>query len=228
MAFGKPHILWLCTIAYLLPNWGCHLQQTAFSDKDAQLPLINKVVVVGFKAALSPGEEPGVFRDPLSGAIFMAEPVPQAVVQRMSDILFARLVADNRYELISPSQAKGAISSIVHSDQNVEIGPQRILQEIGKIFVADAVLTGHVYRWEERQGTDYAVKRSASVAFDLHLVGPKGEILWRAKFDKTQRSLSENVFDLETFLQSGGRWMVVEELALMGLQELLEKMPEGK
>jgi len=146
----------------------------------------------------------------------------------MTDRLFYRLVADERIELVAPGQAEGVYSSIVVSDANVGMGAVGILQEVGKTFGADAVLAGYVYRWREREGTDYAVDRPASVAFDLHLVRPMdGAVLWRSKFDKTQRSLSENVLDFETFVQGGGRWMTVEKLALLGLQKLLEEMPVG-
>jgi hypothetical protein len=220
--------LWLWAVAYLLLNSGCHLQKTHVSDKKTPPPKVEKVVVVGFQAAMSRGEKADVVRDPLTGAIFMAEPVDYEVVGRINEILFASLVEDKRYDLISPGQAKGVFSSIVYSDLNVGMDPVKILQEVGKAFEADAVLAGHIYRWREREGTDYAVNRPASVAFNLHLVRPTdGAILWKGKFDKTQRSLFENLFDLATFFRGGGRWMTAKELAMPGLERLLVEMPAG-
>jgi hypothetical protein len=105
----------------------------------------------------------------------------------------------------------------------------RILQKVGKAFGCDAVLAGHIYRWQEREGTAIGVNRPASVAFDLHLVRPNdGAIIWRTRFDKTQRSLSENLLDAETFFQSGGRWLTAENLAILGLNKVLKGMPGGK
>ena len=106
--------------------------------------------------------------------------------------------------------------------------PLEILQEVGKAFEADAILAGYIYRWREREGTDYAVDRPASVAFDLQLIRPTdGAVLWKMKFDKAQQSLSENILDLKTFLDGRGRWMTVEKLAMLGLRKALGDMPSG-
>jgi len=216
----------LLIAAFLLFNGGCYRKKAPVSGfKTAELR-INKVVVVGFRAAISPGQETDVIRDPLSGAVFMAEPVSDDVVQRMTGILFDRVVSEKQYTLISPGQAKGVISSIVDSDLDVGMGFVEILQKVGKTFEADAVLAGSIYRWREREGTAFAVRRPASVAFDLHLVRPAdGAILWKARFDKTQESLFENILDAETFFQSGGRWMKVNDLGMMGLGKLMSDMP---
>jgi hypothetical protein len=221
--------LWLLILAGLLMYGGCHFQKTpAFYEMHAATP-INKVVVDGFHTAMSQGMQPDVVRDPLSGTAFMAEPVSQHVANRMTDILYNRMAAESGYELVSPDQTKGVFSNIINSDKNVVMSPLEILQEVGNTFEADAVLTGYIYRWREREGTDYAVNRPASVAFDLHLISPaEGTMLWKAKFDKTQRSLSENVFDMSIFIKSKGRWMTVEKLATLGLQKMLAEMPAGK
>ena len=221
--------LWMLALAGLLVSGGCHSQKTPASyDMHTAMP-INKVVVDGFHAAMPQGMQPDVVRDPLSGTAFMAEPVPQNVANRMTDILYNRVAAEKGYGLVSPDQAKLVFSSIIRSDKNVAISPIEILQEVGNTFKADAVLTGYIYRWREREGTDYAVNRPASVAFDLHLISPaEGTTLWKAKFDETQRSLLENVFNVSTFLESKGKWLTAEKLALLGLQKMLAEMPAGK
>ena len=219
--------LWLWFIACVLLNGACHIQGTKVSDKKKMpQPVVNKIVVMGFRAAMSQGEKSDVFRDSLSGGIYMAEPVSYDVVEKMTVFLFDRLVAEKRYILVSPGQAKGIFSNIVDLDRNMAISPVKIIQEVGKTFGANAVLIGHIYRWREREGTDYAINRPASVAFDLHLVRPAdGAILWRGRFDKTQRSLFENLFDWTTFKEGGGRWMTADKLAMCGLKKLLTEMP---
>jgi hypothetical protein len=206
---------------------GCHPHKGIVSDEEIMPPSINRVAVVGFQSAMSAGEIPDVVRSPLSGGTFMAEPVPDVVAQDMTGILFDRLVADKRYELVSPGQAKGVIANIVSSDQKTGLDPIKIWQEVGEKFGADAVMVGYIFRWREREGSDYAVNRPASVAFDLHLVRPAdGAILWRGKFDKSQQALSENLLDADTFFQGGGRWMTAEKLAMIGLKKLLADMPK--
>ena len=219
---------WLLILAGLLITGGCFHQKAQVLD-NTSIPQLESLVVFGFRPAMLQGKTPEVIRDPISGAIFMAQPVLSDVAQKMNKILFERLIADKKYELISPSQAEGVFSVLISSDINIGLGPGELLQKMGQAFGADAVLAGYVFRWQEREGSDYAVKRPASTAFDLHLISSAdGAILWSAKFEKTQRSLSENLFDLETFVKGRGRWMTVENLALFGLQKLLDEMPEGK
>jgi hypothetical protein len=223
--------LFLCPLILtgLLIYGGCHFQKTSAPYKTQIATPINKVVVDGFHTALSQGNHPDIIRDPLSGTAFMAEPVPQNIANRMTDILYNRVATERRYVLISPNQAKGVFSTTINSDKNGVTSPLEILQEIGHTFKADAVLTGYIFRWREREGTDYGVNRPASVAFNLHLISPsEGTVLWTAKFDKTQRSLSENIFDLSMFVKSKGRWMTAEKLAMLGLQDMLTKMPAGE
>lgn len=227
--FGASQIfLCLCAVVCLLLNGACRSQKVKVSDKDVVVPEVNKVAVMGFRAAMSQGQEARVIRNPLSGGVVMAAPVPQDVVQEMTGILFDKLVAEERYDLISPGQTQGVFSNIVASDININLGPLRVLQDVGTTFGADAVLAGYIYRWREREGGDYGVDRPASVAFDLYLVRPSdGRVLWKDKFDKTQRSWSENLFDSATFFEGGGKWMTAQQLAMFGLDKMLEQMPMG-
>ena len=213
----------------LLIYGGCHFQKTPAHYKTHIATPVNKVVVDGFHTALAQGNHPDIIRDPLSGTAFMAEPVPQNIANRMTEILYNRVATERRYALISPDQAKGVFSTLINSGKNGATNPIEILQEIGRTFEADAVLTGYIFRWRERKGTDYGVNRPASVAFNLHLISSaEGIVLWTAKFDKTQQSLSENIFDLSMFVKSKGRWMTAENLAMLGLQDMLTKMPAGE
>jgi len=213
---------WIVSIILLCA--GCYYRTGGVSP-GRPLPLKpGKIVVVGFRSVMSHGDEPGVIRNPISGAVFMAKPVGQDVLDRMTDNLFTRLLELKRYDLVGPRQAKGVFSSLISSDQDIR--DIESYQKIGQAFSADTVMTGYVYRWQEREGTDYSVNRPASVAFDLYLIRSDDKtILWKGRFDKTQRSLSENLLDMKTFLKGRGRWMSVGELADLGLTELLGKSP---
>ena len=157
----------------------------------------------------------------------MSWPVPEAEVNWLTDRLFELLAQDKDRRLIPPGQARGVTGSIMASDTKIGLHPIEILKEVGKAFEADAVLVGEVYRWQERVGTDYGIEKPASVAFDLSLIrSSDGAILWRSNYDKTQKSLFENLFDLSTYVKSGGRWLSARELAGFGLEHLISEMPE--
>lgn len=205
---------------------GCEYMRSSTPTEKRDLPWINKVAVIGFQPAMSQGEKPDMVRSPLSGATFMGEPVPSLVAMGMSGILFEKLVAEKRYGLVSPGQTRGVIGDLVSSDSEAGLAAIEVCRKVGKAFDADAVMIGYLFRWREREGTDYAVNQPASVAFDLYLIRPDdGAILWRGRYDKTQTSLSENLLDAKTFFQGGGRWMTAEKLALIGLEDLLAQMP---
>ncbi len=224
----------LLTLFTLLILAGCHGDRgSPPSTQPPSRPIIQTLVVVGFRAAITNGEGPELVRNPITGTSFMSWPVPENVVDWLTDQLFEMLAQDKGRHLVPPGQAQGVAESIMHSDTKLGIHPLEMIQDVGKAFGADAVLIGQLYRWQDRVGTDYGVETPASIAFDVSLVRPSdGAILWRGNYDKTQKSLFENLFDLKTYVRSGGRWLTARELAGFGLERLLAEMPgapaEGK
>ncbi len=88
---------------------------------------------------------------------------------------------------------------------------------------ADAVLTGIVTRYEEREGGPVGVKKPASAGFDVNLVSTEdGTILWKGGYAETQKSLLEDVSMLPDFIKRRGTWLSVEELAKGGAEEVLK------
>jgi hypothetical protein len=212
-------VVFLFFILFLIV--GCHMRNCAYEQETSFPSTIKNIVVVGFKPALSGEEKPSLFRCPLCGATFMAEPVSVDVSEEMTVFLFNFLEKNQKYTLIPPGQAKGVSSTIL--SQNLNIGLKDMLQKIGKSFSSDAVLFGHIYRWAERVGADYGVESPASVAFDLHLVSTDtGSVLWKDSFKKRQLSLSENLLDLKTFIKSRGKWLTARELAYIGLESMIK------
>jgi hypothetical protein len=213
-------------VLIILSGSSCQLQQVPQEDRPV-LPAFSTIVVIGFRPALLPYQTAGLVRSPISGATFSAEPVSEEIADRLSNLLFERLTKNSHYQWMSPREAAAAFSQIASS--NLTLTDRDIYVRIGKALSAEGVLGGYVYRWSEREGTDYAVNRPASVAFDLCLMSVgDGMILWKARFDKTQISLSENLFDLQTFLKAKGRWMTAGELAEIGLTDFVEIFPKGE
>ena len=221
-------VLLLLVIPGLVLNLGCQPRKAATSKSPRVLP-IKKVVAVGFIAALSENEQPASFQNRLSGSMVDAEPVSRDVVRKMNNIMLERVAAEKNYELLPRSKAIGVYLETLNSDKSAGMPILKIVQEVGNKFNADAVLIGYIYRWREREGSNYSVKRAASVSFDLHLIRSlNGAIMWKSMYDKTQQSLSENLFDLGTFKESGGKWLTVEKLGEIGLRKIIEEMPPGE
>ena len=199
-------------------------------EKEAPKPKkdIQSLVVIGFLPAQRPGDEPGMVRNQLSGSVHMSHPVSPEIVNTMTSMLFEKLSAvPHEYNLISPEQVRELFGTSLSS--NPVIGDVDQLMKVGHEFSADAVLVGYIYQWRELEGADYAARQPASVSFDLYMVESSvGAILWKGIYDKTQQSLSENILDRMTFLRAKGKWLSAEQLAKLGLEDLIAKLPKGK
>jgi hypothetical protein len=211
--------------AFILSG-ACHVIKDKAPQEAPSSLSLKRVVVSGFHPAIPSDGKADLVRSPLTGAVFMAEPVSQDLARDLTNRLFERLVERGDYDLVPPDRASTVYSKLLSSE--AVLTDAEIFQRVGRVLSADAVLTGYLYRWREREGTDYAVNRAASVAFDLCLISTSdGAVLWKDGFDKTQKSLSENLFDFRTFLKSKARWMRARELAAIGLAELVESLPTG-
>jgi hypothetical protein len=92
--------------------------------------------------------------------------------------------------------------------------------KLGHDVSADGVIYGTVEKYKERVGMDYSAASPASVTFTLNFVDLKSkQIVWTAKFAKTQAALSQNLFDLANFVQRSGRWVRAHEIAQEGVKE---------
>jgi len=94
---------------------------------------------------------------------------------------------------------------------------------LGKALNTDYIFAGSVWRYKERAGTAHASTSPASVGFVVYTVKvADGRMLWKAAFHKTQRSLSENIFDARTFMKYGARWLSADEWARYGVDEVFD------
>lgn len=215
------------TLFFLCMLGSCQTDSRPIPSAQApSVPGRGVMVVMGFQAAIPRQQGPELVRNPITGASFMSWPVPETVVEWLTNQLFDMVATKKGGQFIPPGQARGVRETITGSDTGSSMRSVDIIKHVGKAFEADAVLVGQVYRWQERVGTDYGIVKPASVAFDLSLVrSGDGAVIWRGNYDKTQRSLFENLFDLNTYIKSGGRWLTARDLAVLGLRHLIAEMP---
>ncbi|MBW1812882.1 MAG: hypothetical protein JRJ39_04170 [Deltaproteobacteria bacterium] len=118
------------------------------------------------------------------------------------------------------------------SKNNQSSSELELLMEAGRAANADAVIVGYLYRFQQRVGSRISADTPASVAFGIHLIDVKTRRqLWEGHFDETQRPLSENLFNIGKFIKRKASWvtaeeMAAEEMAVSGLEELLETLPK--
>ncbi len=111
----------------------------------------------------------------------------------------------------------------------LELKPLRSSIQLGKTLNMDFIFIGFIFRFEERIGSHIGAEKPASVGFDVHLIRLRDEkIVWKGKFDETQKPLSENVLKIGSFLRRKASWLTAEELSSVGMDEMLKKFPGAK
>ncbi len=161
-------------------------------------------------------------RCPVCGSVVMTGEVAEGAPEFLGESLYSALKSKGDFELVPPGQVQGVLSKLLYGDAGT-LSERALLVETGQALNADTVLAGYIYRFRERIGTRYAVKSPASVAFDIHLIRvADGRVLWSGQFNETQKSLSENLLRLETFLKRKASWITAREMAQAGLEDILQ------
>lgn len=189
---------------------------------------VKRVLVLPFKNMTRIYGENTSIRSPLSGKVFFTGAVKKGSEELLTDKLIFMLEQKGEFYLIPPDQVEGLTLDPVVSGNRDDAEGHRV-QEMGRQLAADAVMVGHLYRCKERIGTKYAADTPASVAFELNLVNvADGRILWSGNFDETQQALNENLFLLGSFLKRKASWVTAQEMALTGLRDLIQKLPDSR
>ncbi|MCU0581844.1 MAG: hypothetical protein MUF26_05250 [Syntrophales bacterium] len=145
----------------------------------------------------------------------------------VESIFVSKLGANKNIDIIPTEQVEGLYRQITL--ETISPKEAELISKLGQGLKADAIVVGYVYRYQERVGTPYAVEKPASVAFEIHLIDvDAGLRSWRATFDKTQRSLMENLFNFRFFVKDKGRWITARELAAEGVDEIMQNFPAAK
>ena len=146
---------------------------------------------------------------------------PEAIVEK---IFIERLNAGYKVNIIPPDRVAGMYERYIGSFDKVT--PLALLKKVGDDLEADGIIFGYVYRFRERQGTPYAAAKPASVAFEIYLFRVSDSaLIWKGRFDKTQTSLMENLFQASAFLKGGGKWLTVRELSDGGMDDIMKNFP---
>jgi len=189
--------------------------------------VFDTVAVVPFQKVHSGDRQVTTVRCPLSGVVMSAcESSPDAG-KNVEKIFTERFFACGQ-PVILPSQRVGGVYKRIVSD-SFTTSPLETLQQAGKELGVDAVVAGYVFCFRERKGYTYSIESPATVAFSVHLVRVSdGTLMWSGIYDRTQKSLTENVLDISSFIRMGGKWVTAEELAVEGVDEILDVFPLSK
>lgn len=142
----------------------------------------------------------------------------------LTRFLYQKMEAKGMFEIIPIERVEEVL--VLRDHKDFQEKPKTSSIELGRELGSDFISIGFVFRFEERVGSSLGVERPASVGFDFHLMRLKdGVEVWRGRMDETQRPLSENLFKIGSFLRRKAKWVTAEELASVGMDEALRKLP---
>lgn len=164
---------------------------------------------------------------PLTGAVYSCgvdQKLNSEAEAVLEDELLSILSKRASFEVVPPSMA-GPVFQRLRREQMGQNLAQAVA-ETGRKLGVEAVLVGHIYRFRQLVGGAASAESPASVAFDLAMVRvADAQVLWKNSFDETQKSLSENLFNIEQYMKTGLRWLTAQELARLGMDHLMRNFP---
>lgn len=217
--FAIPVLIIALIIFSSLPIWGAPGADLKHTEAQQDIKGISTIAILPFRSIATDADAMrGSARDPVSGAVFRTCPAVPDAERILEDIFSRKVTAFKDFKWIASKRTA--------LFPEFKLWKVEDLRKKGSELKADAVLTGHVFCFRERVGYPLSVEKPASVAFGIYLVRTSdGFILWRGIFDRTQQSLFENLLQASSFFKGGGKWVTAEELAEIGIDELLKTFP---
>ena len=141
--------------------------------------------------------------------------------EHLAKHVYSAMAALPNWQIVSESEIREAEQSLGSMPDAVR------LRRLGEMVYADAVIAARVQRYRERIGDEWGAKSPASVAFVLELVDARrGDVIWTARFDETQKSLSENIFAIGDIGTRGIRWLTADQLTEEGVKKAVGQLHE--
>jgi hypothetical protein len=195
------------------------VEKSAGKDKSPM-----RVAVISFQP-LMPGEEQGnTVICPVCGIGSSSGKILKGSETIVEEIFVDKLRELKEVELIPTDKVQGIYNRI--AAESLKEPLLNIYKKVGTELGADVLAVGYVYRYTERVGYKISAEHPASVAFEIHLINSvDGSIIWRGYFDKTQKSLMEDVFQISSFFRGGGTWMTARQLTGQGMDKIFETFP---
>ena len=196
---------------------GCSVAPTNLQSRhstDLEARKIRRIAVVP-PAVMSEAAAPkipfGAVPEPRTSEREAPESLARFCYQALASLPNWQIVSESEVREVGQSLSSGA--------------PGNRLRQIGEMVYADAVLTGRVQRYRERVGDEWGARSPASVAFVLDLIDVRrGDVIWSATFDETQKSLSENIFAWGDISARGVRWLSADQLAQDGVKKAVGQL----
>ncbi|MCJ7746247.1 MAG: hypothetical protein MUP27_00780 [Desulfobacterales bacterium] len=174
------------------------------------------------------GEDPGRGAIcPICKRVYGSGEILPGSQNTLTRLLQEKMEAIGTFKVLPLEKMEEALSQRDKKEFEEKLIPLSI--QLGKELSVNFMIVGHLFRFEERIGSAIGATKPASVGFDIHLFRLRDGIeVWRGSLDETQRPLSENLFKIGSFLRRKASWLTAGELASVGMDEMLKRLPGTK
>ena len=185
--------------------------------------IVTCIAVIPFQAVL-PEEPSSTVQCPICGSVNSSGSISKGAERIVEEMVTDKLRDYKDVDIVPQEKVAGVYRRI--STARLKQSLLQTFLETGSELRADVLVAGFVYRYRERVGYDYSAERPAAVAFEIHLISVSdGRTLWRGTFDKTQKSLMEDVFQVSSFFRGGGKWLTARQLTKLGVDQIFKTFP---
>ena len=147
------------------------------------------------------------------------KPSEEELSELLDRLVYSTMTSMPNWQIVSEREVRDVAQTVPPGSDNAR------LRKIGEMVYADAVIVGRMQRYRERIGDQWGAKSPASVAFVLELIDVRrGDVIWTARFDETQKPLSENIFALGQIGERGIRWLSAEQLTQEGVRKAVGEL----
>ena len=207
----------------LLFSFSCGSQRAVAPKLDISNNF-KRILVLPFKNMTRIYGETESVKSPLGPNYYLTGKIEPDAEFVMTEKLAGFLEKQQNCEVVTKDQLSEASFNITVNPEKGADELRHIL-DIGRREGVDGVFAGYIFRFRERVGNTMSVSSSASVIFELHFINVKNaNISWSGYYAETQKSLSEDLLGIGKYFKRGGKWITAEELAISGLEELLEEI----
>jgi hypothetical protein len=177
-----------------------------------------RIAIIPFQAVFPETESSTTVISPISGIGYFGGKIAVGAQYVVEDIFIDKLKDYKDVKIIPLDKAEGVYKRI--STESLKMPLMEIMKKVGAELDADVIAVGYVFRYIERIGYHYSAEKPASVALEItFLKSTDGSLIWRGVFDKTQKSLMEDLFQIASFYRGGGKWLNAYELTKQGMDQ---------
>ena len=139
------------------------------------------------------------------------------------DATLARTLSQEGNRQFVTLSAPASIPSMHLHESGSPKGLQNWL-EVGRNADVDLLFVPQIIHWQERDGGEAGVARSASVKAEFYLIDIASERLFkRSVYEEQQIGLVDNLLTIDKFIKRKGRWISATELTQEGMRKAVKE-----